>query len=143
MISKEDRKLLQETYKNASMAVDAIYVTMDKVEDEEMALELTRQLGKFNSIQDRAEEEMIIIGEKPKKSVMSRMMLKMGIKRKLMTNRKASHVADMMIQGNTMGIVDTTKSMHDNLTAKREYSELAGELVEFEQRNIDRLKNYL
>lgn len=143
MISKADRRLLNETYRNASMAVEAIYATMDKVEDEEMALELTRQIGKFNSIQDRAEEELYTLGEKPGNSFWGKLMLKMSIKGKLMSDRGASHVADMMIQGNTKGIVSTTKSMHDNLTAKKEYCELAGELVEFEHINIDRMKMYL
>lgn len=143
MISKADRRLLNETYRNASMAVEAIYATMDRVEDEEMALELTRQVGKFNSIQDRAEEELLEIGEKPSDSLWGKLMLRMSIKGKLMRGKGASHVADMMIQGNTKGIVSTTKSMHDNLAAKREYCELAGELVEFEHMNIDKMKMYL
>lgn len=143
MISKADRRLLNETYRNASMAVEAIYATMDRVEDEEMALELTRQVGKFNSIQDRAEEELLEIGEKPNNSSWGKLMLKMSIRGKLMRDKGASHVADMMIRGNTKGIVSTTKSIHDNLIAKREYCELAGELVEFEHMNIDKLKMYL
>ena len=44
MISKADRRLLNETYRNAGMAIEAIYTTIDKIEDEELALELTRQL---------------------------------------------------------------------------------------------------
>ena len=44
MISNSDKRLLHETYKNASAAVDTIYAMMDKVEDEELALDLTRQL---------------------------------------------------------------------------------------------------
>lgn len=143
MISKADRRLLNETYRNASMAVEAIYTTMDRIDDEELALELTRQLGRFSSIVDRAEEELNGIGEKPEESHLGKAMLKLGIKRKLFGNKGASHVADMLIQGNTKGIVSTTKSMHDNLTAKREYCELAGELVEFEHINIDRMKMYL
>lgn len=143
MINKANRKLLNETYRNASRAVDAIYSTMDKVRDEELALELTRQIGKFNSIQDRAEEELILIGEKPSKSSWGRFITKMGINRKIFAKKNASHIANVMIQGNMKGIVNTTKSMHDNLSAKREYCELAGELVDFEQKNIDRMKLYL
>lgn len=143
MINKANRKLLNETYKNASMAIEAIYSIMDKVQDEELALELTRQLGKFNSIKEKAEEELVIIGEKPSNSLWGRLMLKMGISSKIFANKSATRIADMMIQGNTKAIVDTTRSMHDNLTAKREYCELAGELVEFEQVNIERLKMYL
>lgn len=143
MISKADRKLLNETYRNAAFSIAAIYAAMDRIDDEELALELTRQVGKFNSIQEKAEEELDIIGEKPEAFLWGRKMLKMNIKRKLMREKSASKVADMMIQGNTRGIVSTTKCMHDNLTAKREYCELAGELVEFQHINIDRMKLYL
>lgn len=143
MISKADRRLLNETYRNAGMAIEAIYTTIDKIQDEELALELTRQVGKFNSIQDRAEEELNMLGEKPDSSFLGKTMLKMQIKRKLLNNKGASKVADMFIQGNTKGIVSTTRCMHDNLTAKKEYCELAGELVEFEHINIDRMKLFL
>lgn len=143
MISKADRRLLNETYRNAGMAIEAIYTTIDKIQDEELALELTRQVGKFNSIQDRAEEELNMLGEKPDNSFMGKTMLKMQIKRKMLKNKGASNIADMFIQGNTKGIVSTTRCMHDNLTAKREYCELAGELVEFEHINIDRMKLFL
>lgn len=143
MINKSNKKLLSDTHKNASMAIETIYTILDKVNDEELALELTRQLGKFTAIKEKTEEELDIIGEKFSEPLWEKFMLKMGIARQLMTSKSATKIADMMIKGNTKGIVDTTRSMHDNLTAKREYCELAGELVEFEQINIERLKMYL
>ena len=143
MISKADRRLLNETYRNAGMAIEAIYSVIDKIQDEELALELTRQVGKYNSIQDRAEEELNMLGEKPDNSYLGKAMIKLSMKRKMMKNKGASHIADLFIQGNTKGIVSTTRCMHDNLTAKRDYCELAGELVEFEHVNIDRMKMFL
>lgn len=143
MISKADRKLLNETYKNAALSVEAIYTILDKVQDEELALELARQLGKFNSILDRAKEELEIIGDKPSKAFWKKSMLRLSVKRKSGLKKGASKIADLMIKENTKGIVGTTRSIHDNLLAKRQYTELAGELVEFEHINIDRMKTFL
>ena len=143
MISNSDKRLLRETYKNASAAVDTIYAMMDKVEDEELALDLTRQLGKYTSIQDRAEEELIVSGERPAPSAMKRVWCRVSSFVRTMGKRKASTAANMLIRENTGRIISTTKSLHDNLSAKKEYCELADELMEFEQRNISRMKNYL
>ena len=143
MISNSDKKLLNETYKNASAAVETIYSMMDKVEDEELALDLTRQLGKYTSIQDRAEEELIVSGERPSSSGVKNMWRKFTAFRKTMGKRKASDAANMLIKENTGRIISTTKILHDNISAKKEYCELADELMDFEQRNISRMRNYL
>ena len=48
-----------------------------------------------------------------------------------------------MIEGNAKGITDLMKAVKKNQEAKREYCELAEELMDFEEKNIECLKNYL
>ena len=58
-------------------------------------------------------------------------------------NASTSHLADMMIQGNTKGIVDLMKVVKSNQSVQKEYYEIAQELMDFEEKNIEKLKAYL
>ena len=49
----------------------------------------------------------------------------------------------MMIQGLTMGIVNTTKALNDNKNADPISIDLANKLVQMQQKHIETLKAYL
>ena len=143
MITNADKELLNETYRNANMAVESIYAVISKVEDEDLALDLNRQVGKFQSIQDRAEDELLGAGHCPEDGKLGKMMLRASMFGKTIRNRTTEHIADMMIQNTSKAITETTRILEDNPTAKGSYCEMAGELIDFEQKNIERLKQYL
>ena len=58
-------------------------------------------------------------------------------------NASTEHLADLMIQGNTRGITDLMKVVKSNKSVQKEYYELAQELMDFEEKNIEKLKAYL
>ena len=60
-----------------------------------------------------------------------------------MLNISTPHVADMMIPGNTRGITDLLKVKHNNKNTGSFANELAEELMDFEEENIERLKRFL
>lgn len=60
-----------------------------------------------------------------------------------MLNISTDHVADMVIQGNTRGIADLLKVKHNNKNVGSYANELAEELMDFEEENIERLKRFL
>ena len=62
---------------------------------------------------------------------------------KTMTNITPSHIAEMLIQGSTMGIVDVTKKLKEYKEADRDISALAKRLLIFEQQNVEEMKKYL
>ena len=70
-------------------------------------------------------------------------MLWTSIQANTLLNTSTEHVADLMIQGNTKGITDLMKAVKANKGAKKEYYELAEELMDFEEKNIAQLKSYL
>ena len=48
-----------------------------------------------------------------------------------------------MIQVNTNGMTELMKTVKENRTAAREYCEIAKEIADFEEKNIEKLKAYL
>ena len=63
---------------------------------------------------------------------------------KMMADSSPSHVAKMLIQGSNMGIIDAQKRIHEYKgEANPEALKLMKHLQEFEEKNVERLKEYL
>lgn len=144
MIRNEEISVLNETCRNSRMAVEALNTVLNKVYDEELSYDLNCQINKYKEFERKAERKLSEHGRAPKKdSIMSKAMLWTGIQTNTMLNTSTSHVADMVIQGNTRGITELMKVTHNNKHAGSYANELAKELMDFEEMNIDKLKSYL
>ena len=75
----------------------------------------------------------------------SKWMAKMGIQMNTMTDSTTSHLAEMMIQGSTMNVTDLLRKIHESESCDGGSNEMsiAREVVEFEENNIEKLKDYL
>ncbi|MCL2254820.1 MAG: hypothetical protein FWC09_10290, partial [Lachnospiraceae bacterium] len=58
-------------------------------------------------------------------------------------NTSTGHLAEVMIQGSNRGVVEMCKVLNQNENARGMYVEMARELMDFEEHNIERLKKYL
>ncbi|MCI8859402.1 MAG: hypothetical protein HFI71_07775 [Lachnospiraceae bacterium] len=143
MRNYEEIHVLKETRKNASMAVQAIDALMGKVYNQEFAYELTSQRNRFRDFERKAEAGLWEYGLLPKDSGLQKAMLWGSIQANTMLNISTDHVADMVIQGNTRGIADLLKVKHNNKNVGSYANELAEELMDFEEENIERLKRFL
>lgn len=76
-------------------------------------------------------------------SPVQKMSTSMMIKMKTYKDNSPSHIAEMMIQGSNMGIVDANKKLHEYKDAERDVRGLMGRLLKFEENNVQRLKEYL
>ena len=54
-----------------------------------------------------------------------------------------SHIADMVIRGNTIGITKMTREMNEAAPSDPRIRQLGEELVNTQRRNIETLKKYL
>ena len=70
-------------------------------------------------------------------------MLKAGIHYNTMLNTSTGHIAEMMIQGSNSGILEMNKVLNHNEEAGDKPTALAKQLIDFEEKNIERLKKYL
>ena len=70
-------------------------------------------------------------------------MLKTGIHYNTMLNTSTGHIAEMMIKGSNEGILEMEKVLKHNENAGERPTALAKQLIDFEQSNIKRLKDYL
>ena len=140
------KSFLDSVYKNVKMGADSIIDLMPKVKDNAMREEMTSELEHYEKFAKDIRRMLLDMGEEPREeSIMTKAMTKMGIAFNTMTDTTTSHIADMMIQGATMGITDTTKLVreHENTSCSEEALALARQSIKYEQESIERLKKFL
>lgn len=143
MLTESDRAVLDETYRACAMGTEAINTIIHKVTDEKLALELNRQACKYSGFSEKVTEKLAKEYETPKGQGTGKAMLWAGIQMNTLTDTSKEHVAELMIRENTMAITDMMKVLKSNKSAKKEYCELAEEIMDFEEKCIETLKTYL
>lgn len=140
------KSFLDSLYKNVKMGADSIIDLLPKVQDSGMREEMTAELEQYEKFAKQIREILFRLGEEPKEeSFMTKAMTKMGIAMNTMMDTTTSHIADMMIQGATMGVTDTTKLVreHENTSCAEDALALARDTIRYEEESIERLKKFL
>lgn len=143
-MKRDDAEILREVQKNTEMAMKAIDTISDKVYDDDLAVQLSKQALKYSEIHNKALDRILEGKAEPyRTNNVSQMMLVGGIHSNTLFNTSTSHIAELMIQGSNRGITDMCKSLNHHERADHISLEIAKELMDFEEKNIERLKKYL
>ena len=67
----------------------------------------------------------------------------MSAKMNTLIDKTSSHIAEMMMQGNMMGVIEITKTMKNNPDADAGALKLAQDLLQTQENNIRKLKQFL
>ena len=143
MLTESDRAILDENYRACTMGTEAINTIIHKVTDEKLALDLNRQACRYTNLARKVTDKLAREYETPKMQATGKAMLWAGIQLNTLKDTSNEHVAELMIRGNTMAITDMMKVLKANKSAKKEYCELAEEIMDFEEKSIETLKTYL
>ena len=142
--------LAAHIYKNAKMGADSINDTLKAIKDpeekERIKTELTREYNEYDRIATKAERILTGINVKPKEDgALLKMTAKAGVAMNMMKDSTSSHVAEMMIEGLTMGITDTTRRSRKAAEngCDPETLKLADEFISFQENSVDLMKKYL
>ena len=138
--------LLDRMYKNVKMGSDSIINLMPKVRDEALRTEMTKELSELENYSARIGDMLHSEGRKPKEeNIVTKTMSKMGMSMNTMIDSTASHIAEMMMEGYTMGITDMTKDIrqYENTKASEESLKLARDIVRFHEDSFEKMKSYL
>ena len=137
-------KLLSDIYQNANTGIYSIDTILPKVEDNRISAELVSYQGNLEQIAHTARQMMALKNMNPTDSgVMSRMGIWTGVQLNALRDNSTSHIADMVIKGNTMGITKMTRELNQSVVEDPRIRELGEELVNTQRRNIEILKKYL
>ena len=141
---KQEINIYKEVQRNTEMAMKAIDTISDKVFDEELSTQMSKQSLKYAEIRNQAYDRLLEAHVEPyRSSYMENLMLTGGIQYNTIFNTSTSHIAELMIKGSNMGILEMNKVLNHNVGAGEHAVGLANRLKEFESKNIDRLTKYL
>ena len=143
-MKQDDITILKEIQKNTQMAMSTIDTLLDKTDDSEFTMSLSKQSLGYAKIHNDAvgklvEEQSGTYRTNQIADIMLRGSVHMGT----LTNVSTSHLADMMIQGSNRGLTNMYKAVKHNAMAQDMSVELAKELMDFEEECIDKMKEYL
>lgn len=139
-------ELLGKLYKNAQMGREALLGLLPKVNDVSFKSDLTLQLNGYEQLTEKI-NHLLQLAHEPSEndSLMQKVGAKVGCAMNTLLDSSVNHIADMVLQGSTMGMSDTIKLIreYENTNASEASLALAREMVSFEEQNIERLKVYL
>ncbi len=139
-----DQALLEEIYQNARTGIYAIETMMPRVDDGGIRLVLEGQRQKMADISHNAREMARLRGlDLPDAPARDKMGIWAGTRMNTLLNSTPSHLADMVIQGDTMGITKMVGVLNDAQDADVDIVGLGTQLVNTQRRAIECLKNFL
>ena len=137
-------EIAKSVFKNSQMGVETISTLVKVVKDEKMLEELYSELGEYKRINDRARDTLLNFGQQPESiNPAAKASADISVKMNTLIDKTPSHVAEMMMQGNMMGVIKCIKIIKEHPKADKTCLSLANDLLKHEESNITQLKRFL
>ena len=141
---KKSEEILAEIYRNCQLALESISDILPEIEDEGIKAEILRQHEEYEKICGRAAclaRDKALELKEP--NPMKKAMMWGSIKMNTLTDNSRAHIAEMMIQGSTMGVTKSLRTLRDCHPKDPKVKDLADKLLKTEQANIEEMKGFL
>lgn len=139
-----NKDVLTSVLHTAQMGISGIEAVKHKAEKPELRQLLQEQQDEYS----RIEAESIRLAQKkgwelPHRNVMLDTMSCMMARCKVMVGNKDSVIAGMLIQGNTRGMITGIKNLHQHQELDSSVNQIAGNLLNLENINIQKSQKFL
>ena len=143
----ENKEFLTYLYQDSDTALNNLTLLIKKInkKDNKIKIVIEEVIKGYEEylkkIKKYMKENKYNIESKP---LISKMGAYLGINMEIMKDNSDSRIADMLIQGMTMGVLSVSKKI-DNYKDRidKEIIKLGEEFKEYQQKSIDKLKVYL
>ena len=145
MKKKDDtNRLYNEIYRNAAMGAGTTKHLLSSKRGEKMTECLQKQHAEYTAVCRNAENALKDRGEKIKGlSKAAKMRTDAAVSLNLLLGRSDSHVAQMMVTGSTMGVVNAEKKLTKYENAEASAKALMQHLSDFELSTVEKMKPFL
>lgn len=141
---REDIQVLRDVQKNAELAIKAVDTVCDKIYDDALALQLSRQSLKYSQLRNQAVDKLLAAHLEPARTtVIEELLVAGGIHRDTLLNTSTSHIAELAIQESSRKISKLCQTLHKYENAGDDTVEIAREFMDFEESNIRQLRKFL
>lgn len=140
----ENINALDEVSKGACMGMDAISFIIDKVNDNEFKKTLELEYNKYKDIQIKISELYNEYdNDNPHETnVLNKVMTWYGVNMKTLTDHSNSKIAELLLTGTNMGIIEGRKILNNKKLDKK-VANLIDEFVTMQEDSVEKLKTFL
>ena len=140
----ETIQLLQDVVRNARTGQNAIEQLLQRVDDPEMRKELMTEKEQYQAMVRDSEQALYDVGGKPEPmGMMAHAGMWMGMQINTLMDKTNAHIAEIVIQGATMGVIEMTKAFNAYEDADARARGLASNFITQQQDTIERQKAFL
>ena len=144
MKDENEVNVLDELNKGACMGMDAIHFVLEKVKDDSLRTELKNQYKEYQKISDEICKLYPKYSDKTphETNAMNKVMTWYGVNMKTLTDDSTSKIAELLVQGTNMGIIEGRKLLNHKETDPN-VTRIAKEYVTMQEETIEKLKHFL
>ena len=136
--------ILNEINKGIKMGMDSISTIAEKVTDDQLKDDLQSEYNQYNVILNDVNAELGKYEEFPKElNPAQKMMGWFDVQISTMTDDSDSKIAEMLIKGTNMGIIEGVKLLNHNPETTDSIKNILNNFIQFQENNVERLKKYL
>lgn len=136
--------ILNEINKGIKMGMDSISSIAEKVTDDQLKDDLQSEYNQYNTILNDVNAELGKYEEFPKElNPAQKMMGWFDIQMSTLTDDSDSKIAEMLIKGTNMGIIEGVKLLNNNPETTPKIKNILTNFIQFQENNVERLKKYL
>lgn len=144
-MENQNLNILDEVNKGATMGMDAISIINDKVSDHVFREVLNTEYQKYKKISERVNDLYSNYSDKEphKTNAMNKMMTWYGVQMKTITDDTTSKLAELLMQGTNMGIIEGRRLINQNEDAAPDVKNILNDFVVMQEDSVETLKKYL
>jgi len=136
--------LMNIIYQNSKMGIDSIDYILPKITNNNLKKDLAAQMAGYLNFINRASSKLHDLDRRPQDlRFLAKIPVCVLIKLKMCVDNSESHIAEMMIEGSTMGLIELQRTFNRCKNLDGEISQIGCEAIYFEQKCINTLRNYL
>ncbi len=136
--------VLDELNKGACMGSDAIHFILEKVKDENLKKELNKQYSGYKDINEKICQLYPEYSEKNphETNTINKVMTWYGIEMRTIMDNTTSKLAELLLQGTNMGIIEGRKLLNHKETDK-EVKNIIQAYIDMQEQAVESLKKFL
>ncbi len=143
-MKSQEAEIYRQIQRSAQNAMTALDTISDKIYDDRLALQTSRQALRYSEIHNSAVEKLLQAkAELYHPNHLSDLLIKGNIHYNTLLNTSTERIAELLIKESSQGILSMNKALNHNGEAGEQPMALAKQFIEFEEKNIARLTRYL
>ena len=144
-MENQNLNILDEVNKGATMGMDAINYISEKVSDDTFKQVLDTEFSKYEEISQKVNNLYSNYSDKEphETSTMNKMMTWYGIQMRTMKDDTTSKLAELLMQGTNMGIIEGRRLINQNQNAAEDVKNVLNDFVVMQEDSVETLKKYL